>query len=87
MAKMTKLAIHGEQVADYVRRTANPGDPEVSYRLMSDGVFLKQTAWTCTVKLGPNRRPYKSKWKVAKVTPEIKSNPDLLLTQGFQKME
>ena len=84
---MAKLSIHGEPVADYVRRSTNPGDGEVTYRLMSDGVFLKQKVWSRTVKLGPNRRPYKSGWRIAKVTPEIKANPDLLLTHGFQKKE
>jgi len=84
---MVKLYVHGEPVADYVRRRTNPGDPEVTYRLMSDSVFLKQTVWTRTVKLGPNRRPYKSGWKLAKVTPDIKANPDLLLTHGFEKQE
>jgi hypothetical protein len=39
------------------------------------------------VNLGPNRRPYKSGWKVAKVIPEIKANPDLLLTHEFEKEE
>ena len=56
----------------------------MTYRLMSDGVFLEQTVWS---KLGPNRRPHKSGWEIAKVTPEIKANPDLLLTHGFQKNE
>jgi hypothetical protein len=83
---MAKLSIHGEPVAEYVRCSTSPGEPrEVCYRLMSDGVFLKQTAWPRTVKLGPNRRRYKSGWKIAKVTPDIKRNPDLLLIQGFQK--
>ncbi len=87
MAKMAKFYVHGEPVAEYIRRSTNPEDCDVIYRLMSDGVFLKQTVWPRTVKIGPNRRPYKSGWKIAKVTPEIKANPDLLLTQGFQKME
>jgi hypothetical protein len=52
---MAKLSVHGEPVADYVRRSTNLGDCEVTCRLMSDGVFLKQTVWS---KLGPNRRPY-----------------------------
>ncbi|MGA2425250.1 MAG: hypothetical protein ABSG07_14700 [Terriglobales bacterium] len=43
---MTKLYVHGEPVADYVGRSTNPGDAEVTYRLMSDGVLLKQTVWT-----------------------------------------
>jgi hypothetical protein len=30
---------------------------------------------------------YKSGWKIAKVTPEIKANRDLLLNDGFQKKE
>jgi hypothetical protein len=52
---------------------------------MSDGILMQQTAWTRhkEAKLGT----YKSLWKIAKVTPEIKANPDLLLTQGFQKKE
>jgi hypothetical protein len=85
---MAKLSIHGEPVADYVRLNTNPGEHcEVTYRLMSDGVLLKQTVWTRTVKLGPNRRPYKSGWKIAKVRPEITADPDLLLTHGFEKKE
>ena len=28
-----------------------------------------------------------ARWKMAKVTPEIKASPDLLLTHGFQKKE
>jgi len=85
---MAKLSIHGEPVVDYVRHPTNPGEHcEVAYRLMSDGVLLKQTVWTRTVKLGPNRRPCKSGWKIAKVRPEIMANPDLLLTRGFQKKE
>jgi hypothetical protein len=85
---MVKLCIHGEPVADYVRRSTNPGEHcEVTYRLMSDGVLLMQTAWARTVMLGPSRRPYKSGWKIAKVTPEIKANPDLLLTHGFEEKE
>jgi hypothetical protein len=28
-----------------------------------------------------------ARWKIAKVTPEIKASPDLLLTHGFQKKE
>ena len=50
---MAKLSIHGEPVADYVRRNTHPGEHcEVTYRLMSDGVLLKQMVWTRTVKLG-----------------------------------
>jgi hypothetical protein len=30
---------------------------------------------------------YKSGWKIAKVTLEIKANPDLLLNHGFRKQE
>jgi hypothetical protein len=71
---MAKLSIHGEPAAEYFRRSTNPEDCEVAYRLMSDGVLLKQTVWSRTVKLRPNRRPYKSGWKIAKVTPEIKAN-------------
>jgi len=85
MAKMAELRVHGEPVAEYIRRSTNPEDCEVTYRLMSDGVLLKQTVWSRTVKLGPNRRPYKSGWKIAKVMPDIKANPDLLLTHGFHK--
>jgi hypothetical protein len=74
---MVKLSIHGEPVADYVRRSTNPGEHcEVTYRLMSDGVLLMQTAWARTVMLGPSRRPsYKSGWKLAKVTPESRLIP------------
>jgi hypothetical protein len=85
---MTKLRIHGEPVADYVRRSTNPGEHrEVVYRLMSDGVLLKQTAWARHGESRVKQMTHKSGWKVAKVTPDIKDNPDLLLTQGFQKME
>ena len=37
--------------------------------------------------LGPKQTEYRSGWKIAKVTPEIKANPDPLLTHGFQKKE
>jgi hypothetical protein len=86
MSKMAKFFVHGEPLADYVRRTTNPGDPEVTYRLMSDGALLKQTAWPRTVKLGANRSR-KSNWKIAKVKPEIRADLDFLLTQGFQKID
>jgi len=76
--------VHGEPVADYVRRSTNPGDCEVTYRLMSDGVLLQQTAWPRR-EARSKRATYKSRWKIAKVTPEIRANPDLLLTHGFQK--
>jgi len=34
---MSKLRIHGEPVADYVRRSTNPGEHcEITYRLISD---------------------------------------------------
>jgi hypothetical protein len=85
---MAKLRIHGEPVADYVRRSTNPGEPcDVTYRLMSDGVLLKQTAWARQGKSQVKRLTYKSGWKVAKLTPAITANPDLLLTHGFQKKE
>jgi len=43
---MGRVPVRGEPVADYVPRSTNPGDyGEVTYRLMSDGVLLKQTAW------------------------------------------
>jgi hypothetical protein len=87
MAKMAKLYVHGEPVADYVQRTTNPGDPEVTYRLMSDGVLLKQTAWTRYSLVRIKQVTHKSGWKIAKVTPDIRANPDLLLSQGFQKMD
>lgn len=81
---MARLYVHGEPVADYVRRSTNPGDCEVTYRLMSDGVLLQQTAWPRR-EARSKRATYKSRWKIAKVTPEIRANPDLLLTHGFQK--
>ena len=80
---MTKLNLHGETVADYVRHSTHSGEYcEVTYRLMSDGVLLQQTLWARS-----KQAISKSPWKIAKVTPAIKANPDLLLTQGFQKME
>jgi len=85
MAKMTKLHVHGEPVADYVGRSTNPGDAEVTYRLMSDGVLLKQTARTRYSEVRIKQVTHKSGWKIAKVTPEIRANHDLPLTQGFQK--
>jgi len=85
---MAKLSIHGEPVADYVRRRTNPGEHcEVTYRLMSDGVLLKQTAWTRNSEARAKQATSKSSWKIAKVTPEIKANPDLLLIHGFEKKE
>jgi hypothetical protein len=85
---MVKLYVHGEPVADYVRRSANPGEPcAVTYRLMSDGVLLQQTAWTRYSEGRVKQMMYKSGWKIAKVTPEIKANRDLLLNDGFQKKE
>jgi len=84
---MAKLCIHGEPVADYVRRSTNPGeDCAVTCRLMSDGVLLLQTAWPRR-EARSKQATYKSSWKIAKVTPEIKANPDLLLTHGFEKKE
>ncbi|MGA2885945.1 MAG: hypothetical protein ABSE80_12455 [Halobacteriota archaeon] len=84
---MTKLNLHGEPVADYVRHSTNSGEYcEVTYRLMSDGVLLKLMAWgRYSEARGKPATSYKSGWKIAKVTPEITANPDLLLTQGFQK--
>jgi len=39
--------MHGEPVADYVRRSSAAGESrKVIYRLVSDGVLLHQTAWT-----------------------------------------
>ena len=85
---MTKLSVHGKPVADYVRRSTNLGKPrEVIYRLMSDGVLLKQTVWTRYGETRPKQDAAKSSWKIAKVPPEIKANPDLLLSHGFQKQE
>ena len=52
---------------------------------MSDGVLLKRTAWGRYSEARPKQTAYKGSWKIAKVTPEIKANPDLLLTHGFQK--
>jgi hypothetical protein len=54
---------------------------------MSDGILLQQTSWTRYSKVWARQAISKSSWKLAKVTPEIKANPDLLLTQGFQKKE
>lgn len=85
---MAKLRIHGELVADYVRRSAVRGEPcEVVYRLMSDGVLLKQTAWTRYSEDRVKQMTYRSGWKIARLTPDIMANPDLLLTDGFQKKE
>jgi hypothetical protein len=82
---MAKLDIHGKTVAEYVRRSTNPGGScEVTYRLMTDGMLMKRTIWTRTVNLG---QPNNSGWKSAKVKPEIRANPDLLLIRGFQKNE
>ena len=83
---MAKLSIHGEPVADYVGRCTNPGKRRaISYRLMSDGVLLKQTFWTRHTGARSKQVTHRSGWKIAKVTPEIRANPDLLLTHGFQK--
>ena len=54
---------------------------------MSDGVLLKLTDWGGCSEARPKQTAYKGSWKIAKVTPEIKANPDLLLTHGFQKKE
>jgi hypothetical protein len=75
-------------VADYVRHGRDSGAYcEVTYRLMSDGVLLQQTLWTRYSKFWSRQAISKSPWKHAKVMPAIKANPDLLLTQGFQKKE
>jgi hypothetical protein len=80
---MARLSTHGERVADYGRRSTNLGKSrEIIYRLMSDGVLLKQTVWS---RYRGARPKQKSPWKIAKVPPEIRANPDLLLTHGFQK--
>ena len=85
---MGKLNLHGEPVADYVRHSTDSGEYcEVTYRLMSDGVLLKLKTWGRHREARPKQRAYKSGWKIAKVTHEIKANPDLLLTRGFQKKE
>ncbi len=86
---MARLSVHGESVADYIRRSTNLGEYcEVTYRLMSDGVLLQQTSWARYTKVWSRRAISKSPWKVAKVAPEIKANPDLLVTDhGFQKKE
>jgi hypothetical protein len=85
---MGKLNLHGEPVADYVRHSTNSGEYcEVTYRLMSDGVLLKLKTWGRHREARPKQTAYKSGWKIAKVTPEIKANPDLLLTHGFRKKE
>jgi hypothetical protein len=84
---MAKLSVHGEPVADYVRRSSAAGESrKVIYRLMSDGVLLHQTAWTRYSEARTTKRmTSKSSWKIAKVTTAIKANPDLLLRDGFQK--
>ena len=51
---------------------------------MTDGVLMKRTIWTRTAKLAQANN---SGWKNAKVKPEIRANPDLLLNHGFQKKE
>jgi len=85
---MAKLCVHGEPVADYVRRSTTPGEPcEVAYRLMSDGVLLKRTVWIRYSEALAKPATYKSRWKIAKLTLEIKANPDLLLSHGFRKKE
>lgn len=83
---MSKLSVHGKPVADYVRRSTTSGEfDEVTYRLMSDGVLLKQTTWTRYGEGRAKRPTSRGPWKIAKVTPRIKANPDLLLSDGFQK--
>jgi hypothetical protein len=54
---------------------------------MADGVLLQQMLWARYSKVWPRQAISKSPWKIAKVTPAIKANPDLLLPQGFQEME
>ena len=83
---MAKISVHGEPVADYVRRTTNSVEYcEVTYRLMADGALLQQKSWARYIEGWSKQVTSKSPWEIAKVTPEIKANPDLLLTQGFQK--
>jgi hypothetical protein len=85
---MGKLNLHGEPVADYVRHSTDSGEYcEVTYRLMSDGVLLKLKTWGRHREARPKPTAYKSGWRIPKVTPEIKANPDLLLTRGFQKKQ
>lgn len=85
-AFMAKLSMHGEPVADYVRRSTNLGKSrEVMYRLMSDGMLLKQTVWSRYGEARLKQGAVKSHWKIAKVPLEIRANPDLLLTDGFQE--
>ncbi|MGB8866992.1 MAG: hypothetical protein WCC71_23110, partial [Candidatus Sulfotelmatobacter sp.] len=63
---MTKLNLHGEPVADYVRHSTNSGEYcEVTYRLMSDGVLLKLMAWgRYSEARGKPATSYKSGWKI-----------------------
>ncbi len=86
---MARLSVHGDTVANYVRHSTDSGEHcEVTYRLMSDGVLLQQTLWARYSKVWSRQAISKSLWKIAKVTPEIKANPDLLVTyHGFQKKE
>lgn len=85
---MAKLSVHGEPVADYVRHSTDSEKYcEVTYRLMSDGDLLQQKSWTRFIEGWSKQVTSKSPWKIAKVAREIKANPDLLLTQGFQKKE
>ena len=86
---MARLSVHGETVADYVRRATDSGEYcELTYRLMSDGVLLQQKSWTRYIEGWSKQVTSKSPWRVAKVAPEITANPDLLVTHhGFQKKE
>ncbi len=60
---------------------------EVTYRMMADGILLQQISWARYSTVSFKQAISKSPWNLAKVTAAIKANPDLLLTQGFHKME
>ena len=71
---------------DYVRHSTDSGKCcDITYRLMSDGILLQQTSWPRYSKVRARQAISKSSRKIAKVTTEIKANPDLLLTQDSKR--
>ncbi|MGA7171240.1 MAG: hypothetical protein WBX08_18945, partial [Candidatus Sulfotelmatobacter sp.] len=61
---MAKISVHGEPIADYVRRSANSGEYcEVTYRLMADGELLHQKSWTRYIEGWSKQVTSRSPWK------------------------
>jgi len=91
---VARLYVHGHPVIDYVKirrgkelgpNRADEEYDESTYRLMSDGKLLKQyrSGWVHEGKIMKTS----SGWKIAKVKPEIATNPDHLIELGFKKVQ